>query len=211
MASRSRDVTVNLPTLEQLVPTAARQDVLRQLALLEVGRIKRRTKDGVDANGVTFAPYSSRYRELRERAGWSTRPDLWLRGGMLNSLGLIELSPNRALIGFQGSSPRTRFKKRKRPLRGKTYTVRERVGGVYITRKKGAVKADLTVEETSGTVSNALKAYWNQYGRKPRRFFAVSPEDRVFLARHALQELLRIAKLATIASAIRANRANGRT
>jgi hypothetical protein len=206
VASRSRDVTVNLPTLDQLVPPGARQEVLRQLALLEAGRIKRRTSQGIDANGAAFAPYSEGYADLRKRAGWSTKPDLWLRGGMLNALGLIELSPNRALIGFQGSSPKTRFAKRARPLRTKAYSVREKVGGVWVTRKKGAVKSDLTVKEGPGTVANALKAYWNQHGKKPRRFFAVSAEDRVFLARHALQELLRIAKLASVASIIRSRR-----
>lgn len=171
----TRDVTVRLPRIDEIVPAATRQAILRHVALLAIGRIKRRTKAGQDVNGSPFAPYSVRYREQRRRAGWGTKPDLWLRGGMLNSLSLLEVDETRALIGFQGSSPRVVFRARSGRAR----------------HRRTGERLSLSPVETNLQVANALKAYWNQRGRKPRRFFALSSADRVFLARTALQLLIR--------------------
>lgn len=172
----TRDVTVRLPRIDEIVPPATRQAILQHVALLAIGRIKRRTKDGQDVTGSPFAPYSVRYRDQRRRAGWGTTPDLWLRGGMLGSLTVLEVDATRALIGFQGSSAQTVF--------------RARSGSGRKHRRTGE-RLSLTPVETSERVANALKAYWNQHGRKPRRFFGLSSADRVFLARTALQLLLR--------------------
>lgn len=178
----ARDVTVNIRRLGEYIPPANRADLLRQLAVLAVGRIKRRTKQGQDADGTPFAPYSASYRERRRRAGFGTAPDLWLRGGMLGSLGVLDVTPEQALIGFSGSAARTVFARRARPAK----------------HRKTGEKVDLVVRETSGRVANALKAYWNQYGRRPRKFFALSVEDRAFLIRYALKEMLRLAALANL-------------
>lgn len=182
----TKPVTVRLPRLDEIVPPASRKAILQHLALLQIGRIKRRTKAGKDVEGNSFAPYSLRYKEQRRRAGWGMKPDLWLRGGMLGSLGVIEADERRAVIGFQGSSPRTRFKARSRP----------------VASKKGGAKVDLTVMETTANVANALKAYWNQHGRKPRRFFALSNQDRVFLTKTALDLMLRAVGQQTLQRAL---------
>lgn len=175
-----REPTVNLPTIDQIVPPDARAAVLQRLALLQIGRIKRRTSAGLDVNGAAFRAYSPRYREQRRRAGWGTKPDLWLKGGMLGSLGLLEVTPARVLIGFQGSAAGSTFRARARAKR----------------HRKTGERLALTVVETSKRVPNALKAAWNDRGEGtvPRRhFFGVSAEDRAFLMREALRELLAIA------------------
>jgi hypothetical protein len=172
----SGNVTVRMPRVDEIVPPASRAALLQQLAVLAIGRIKRRTKEGVGFDGQAFAAYSPAYAARRRRAGFQTSPDLWLRGGMLNGMGVLEVTPDRALIGFSGSSARTRFTLRTRKVK----------------HKKTGAKVDLVVQETGGRIANAQKAFFNQNGRKPRRFFGLSKEDRLFLTRHALRELLRI-------------------
>jgi hypothetical protein len=182
----TRDVTVRLPSVAEIVPPDARRAILSKLGLLFVGRVKRRTKAGLDVNGHPFAPYSVRYRENRRRAGWGTKPDLWLRGGMMGSLGVLDVDEKRVLVGFQGTSAQTTFRARSRAAK----------------HRKTGERIDLTVAETSRRIPNALKAYWNQHGRKPRRFFALSPQDRVFLAKQALDALLTVVGQQTLTRAL---------
>jgi hypothetical protein len=182
------DVTVRMPRVDEFLPPAARAALLQQLAVLAVGRIKRRTKQGVDANGQRFKPYSEGYAYLRRRAGWQTSPpDLWLTGHMLGSMGVLEVTPEQALIGFSGSSPRVKWKRRERARK----------------HRKTGERLTLTPEQQSKTIPNALKAYYNQHGRKPRLFFALSTADRAFLLRHALKEILRIVGQQSLSRAAR--------
>jgi hypothetical protein len=182
----TRDVTVRLPRVDEVVPPVSRKAILQHLALLAIGRIKRRTAQGLDANGNAFAPYSPRYKEQRRRAGWSTKPDLWLRGGMLGSLGVLDLTEAKVTVGFQGTAAQTMFRARSRAAK----------------HRKTGERLDLTVAETSRRIPNALKAHYNQHGRKPRKFFALSSQDRVFLARTALQQLLRVVGQVSLSRAV---------
>jgi hypothetical protein len=200
--AKPRDVTVRLPRIDEIVPPLARKALLQQLGLLQIGRIKRRTKDGVDVNGNPFAPYSPRYAEQRKRAGWSTKPDLWLRGGMLGGLAVVDVDESRVLVGFQGTAQRTRFTAMTRLRRGGHFVGMQRVRASKTDKKTGG-RIDLVVTEANGRIPNALKAFYNQKGRKPRRFFGLSAEDRVFLAKHALRELLKIVGQVTLGRAAR--------
>jgi hypothetical protein len=205
MASQ-QDVTVRMPRVDEIVPPAARAALLQQLAVLAIGRIKRRTKEGIGFDGQAFAPYSAGYAARRRRAGFQTTPDLWLRGGMLNGMGVLEVTPDRALIGFSGSSARTRFALRTRTRRKQgghfVGVVTTRVAAP-VTNKKTGAKVDLVVQETGGRIANAQKAYFNQNGKKPRKFFGLSKEDRLFLTKHALRELLRIVGQVSLSRAAR--------
>jgi hypothetical protein len=179
------DVTVKLPTLDQVIPPAQRKALLAHLAALAVGRIKRRTGAGLDVNGKAFKPYSFGYATMRHQAGRTVSPvQLTMTGAMLASMQVLSSDANRAVIGFQGSSAAVRFTKRARPTKN-------RKTGERITH---------TFAEQRRQVSNALKAYWNDKGEgsdgwgTPRRhFFGLSADDRSFLSRIALRELVRMA------------------
>lgn len=199
------DVTVNLRRIEEYLPPPARAALLQQLAALAIGRIKSRTKSGLDVNGQPFASYSPKYATLRRRAGYQTSPDLWLHGGMLNGMAVLEVTPERALIGFQGTSARTRFAARTRERKKRFFAGTEQVVRVKapIKHRKTGETLDLTVQDTGGRIANAEKAYFNQNGPKPRRFFGLSKEDRLFLTRQALREILRIVGQQSLARAVR--------
>jgi hypothetical protein len=166
------DVTVRLPTLDEAVPPEARKAILHRLALFGIGRIKRRTKLGLDVDTNAFKPYSADYEEKRRRAGFSTQPDLWLRGGMLGGMTVLDVNPQRALIGFQGTSAKVQFVARTRAPK----------------HKRTGEKADLVAREMGGRIANAAKAYWNN---RTRKFFGLTNEDKTSLARDAYQQLLR--------------------
>lgn len=51
-----------------------------------IGMIQRRTRAGKDLNGNNFEAYSTGYKKALARAGESTRPDLWLTGGLMADL-----------------------------------------------------------------------------------------------------------------------------
>lgn len=74
-----------------------------------VAIIKRRTAQGIDADGKPFRPYTKRYRELRVDTGRNGTPDLTLTGQMLGNLKFKRRVKNVAWIGFSGSHRVTRF------------------------------------------------------------------------------------------------------
>lgn len=152
--------------MEQMIPPSVRAAILRQVALFLIGRIKRRTKQGLDVEGKPFKAYSAAYADQRKRSGWQTTPDLWLQGGMLNGMVLLESTDRRALIGFSGSAPAVQFAKRARAR----------------THKKTGEKVTHTFRPSaSRQVANAIKAYAHNTGdHVPRRhFFGLSAEDKV--------------------------------
>lgn len=57
--------------------------VLDAISSQVIGMIQRRTRAGKDINGNNFVAYSAGYRKALARAGESTRPDLWLTGGLM--------------------------------------------------------------------------------------------------------------------------------
>jgi hypothetical protein len=192
-----RDVTVRMPTVDEVLPPQFRADILRRAALFAIGRIRRRTKDGKDVNGNALKPYSATYEDRRKRAGFQGTPDLWVSGQMLGSMAVVGEEPNRVLIGFQGSSAGIRFRPRTRTrtrrfLYGTTQTTIVRVSKV---NKKTGQRIDLTAEPTGKRVSNALKAYWHNSGagKNPvRNFFGLSSEDRAFLMKQVLRDILNV-------------------
>lgn len=204
-----KDVQVQLPTLDQIIPPAQRKALLAHIALLAVGRIKRRTNAGLDVNGQAFKPYSRRYATMRRKAGRTVTPvTLWLSGGMLGGMQVVSSDENRAVIGFVGSSAAQRLSWRTKTtvkpfLFGTTQTTIRRVS---VKNRKTGERITHKFSETGKQVSNALKARWNDRGegKVPRRhFFGLSSEDRYFLARTALRELLRMAGQVYLGRAVR--------
>lgn len=207
----TRPVTFRGPTLEQILPPGAREAVLRKIALMAIGIIKRRTKAGLDVDGAPFKAYSTTYAEQRRKAGWNASPaDLWLTGAMLNSMQFLEAGPQKVLIGFAGSSASMEWKRQERtrthrktgatlthtfsPRMGKAYGTRVKVGGVWVTNKSAQVQ----------TVANASKAYWNDKGDGPpkRHFFGLSKAEQAELTKYAYREMIKLAGQASLKRAL---------
>lgn len=199
----SREVQVRLRTLDGYLTPAAREAILRRAAELAIGRIKRRTGKGVDVDGKAFKPYSTGYAKQKSASGRNASPPtLLLSGAMLASMDILQADPTRVVIGFKGSSAAVKFAKRSRPTK-------DRKTGAKVTR---------SVAETNRTISNALKARWNDKGEghAPRRhFFGLSREDRIFLVKDALKQVIETVRTASFgrlssAGALRRARLAGR-
>ena len=166
------DVQVRIRDLGQQLPNEVREAILRRAAAHAVGLIKARTARGVDVHGRAFAPYAKEYARLRAGTGRQVHPvNLLLTGAMLDSMTVLEVTPERALLGFQGASTPGQFRR----LRTKKGTATSRKGrGQRVTHVLSRVGADRPV-------ANALKAAALHRGTDklpPRQFFALSPEER---------------------------------
>jgi hypothetical protein len=120
---------------------------------------------------------------------------------MMASLRVVSATADRVVLGFAGSSPRARFVGAARHV-GSAAELKREKRRLATMKAKGVRK---TLQLQPATVSNALKARWanNGDGRNPqRRFFALSAEDKVFLAKHALRELTRMAGRAILGRAL---------
>lgn len=196
--ARRAEVQVNLRRIEEYIPPGARKALLAQMAALAIGRIKRRTGQGVDVAGAKFAPYSARYAAQRKASGRDTTPKLLLTGATLGSMQVLSNDGARAVIGFAGSSARVRFAPRVRKAKTASQVKREQ-----------AWKTKHTFRETNEQIANALKARWNDRGEGsvPRRhFFGLSKDDQRELMRHALRSLMRIVQEASFRTALFARR-----
>jgi hypothetical protein len=81
-----------LQLFRQSMPTSA--DMIRA-ADGQIARIKTRTAEGRDVNGVPFEPYTPQYSKTRTKRGLSVTPvDLRSSGRMLDSMQPEVLSPN---------------------------------------------------------------------------------------------------------------------
>lgn len=171
------EVQVRIGTLDQYLTPKAREAILVRLAALAIGRIKRRTGQGKDVEGAAFKPYSRRYAKQRRTSGRNdSPPTLLLSGAMLASMKVLQSSGEAAVIGFSGSSPAVRFQRRKAAAKTRTGT-----------------KVTHTFAEQNKQVANALKAAWNDRGegKVPRRhFFGLSREDRTFLLREGIKQVI---------------------
>ena len=214
----SRDVKVRIGTLDQYLTPAAREAILLRVAMLAIGRIKRRTGQGKDVEGASFKPYSARYASQRRRSGRNPAPPtLLLSGGMLASMKVLRSSGQSAVIGFEGSSASLKFARRTR-----TVSVNQGVMGrskvkVFSANKKSG--ATHPCAETEKRTPNALKARWNDQGegKTPRRhFFGLSKADRRELTIDAIKQVIEAVRAASFqrissAGALReARRAAGR-
>lgn len=199
----SRDVQVRIGTLDQYLTPRAGQAILERLAMLAIGRIKRRTGQGKDVEGKTFVAYSKGYAKQRQQSGRNVSPPtLLLSGAMLGGMDILSADGQRAVIGFKGTAAAAKFTKRTRSV------------------KHGKTGASVTHAVSQGTVrvANALKAAWNDRGEgdNPRRhFFGLSREDRRFLAREGIKQVIEAVRQASLsrlssAGALRKARLAGR-
>jgi hypothetical protein len=185
-------VQARFGTLDQYLTPEARERILVRAATLAIGLIKRRTGQGVGVDGGAFVPYSRRYAKQRSQSGRSASPPtLLLTGAMLGSMKVLQSDATRAVIGFSGSSARARFVKRKRALAERVSV--KQGGGMGTLRTKTGRKITHAVSEQNAQVANALKAAWNDRGdgKIPRRhFFGLSAQDRRFLLRDAIGQII---------------------
>lgn len=197
----SRDVQVRIGTLDQYLTPAARKTILLRLAMLVIGRIKRRTGQGKDVDGRPFVPYSARYARQRKAAGRNASPPtLLLSGAMLGSMKVLRSTDREAVIGFEGTSAALRYGRRTRVVRTQNF----HGGGsrsVRVTTQTTSGSTH-TVAETSRRIANALKARWNDRGegKAPRRrFFGLSQQDRREPVRDGLKQVIEAVRTASFA------------
>lgn len=178
----ARDVVVTLPAPGDLLPPDVRERIVRGVAAVGVGIIQQRTGRGVSVEGTSFPPYSPRYARLRAASGRATSPvSLHLSGGMLAGLKVLRSSPDAAVIGFEGSTPREAFAR-----------MRTKSGSPSKGRKlKDGSRATHTLKSSTGQlVANAVKARGHNEGtgHLPRRhFFGFSDAERQTLAAEAVR------------------------
>lgn len=197
----SRDVQVRIGTLDQYLTPQAREAILLRLAMLAIGRIKRRTGQGKDVEGRPFAPYSARYARQRKAAGRNASPPtLLLSGAMLGSMKVLRSSAREAVIGFEGTSAALRYGRRTRAVRTQNF----HGGGSRTVRMATQTKdgSTHTFVETSRRIANALKARWNDQGegKVPRRhFFGLSQQDRRDLTRDGIKQVIEAVRAVSFA------------
>jgi hypothetical protein len=163
-------------SLEEVIPAALRERMLRAAAVEVIGRIQRRTEDGKDVDGNPFAPYSAGYAKARAGSGRGTTPNLHLTGAMLGSMQIVSSDAFSARIGFAGSSAPVHF-------------ARQRTPSGRVSRKGGHTHR-LARGSSNAPVSNALKAFYNDSGgRVVRHFFGMNAEDAAAAKTAALKAL----------------------
>lgn len=91
-------VTRNFTALADIKLT--NQELMREVGLLARERIVRRTREGLDASGVPFAPYSTGYALLKAAALGPGRVNLQVSGDMLNSIAITEVTDTSVTLGF---------------------------------------------------------------------------------------------------------------
>jgi phage gpG-like protein len=203
------DVQVRLRDWGDVLPPAVRIALLQRAATHAIGIIRRRTAQGLDVEGNAFKSYSTKYAEKRAQSGRNTNPvDLTLGGDMLAAMVVLEVTPERALIGFQGSSTPYAFV-RFRTAKGKVSTRRVKNANGTSVQIKYTLKrysghhstAELAQATLTGRklakhapVANAVKAkaHNDGSGRLPRRhFFGLSETER----REVLDEAARTLRI----------------
>lgn len=81
------------------VPLTTRED-MREVGRLIREQILRRTRQGLDAAGKPFAPYSPAYARQRAKLGKSGRVNLELSGAMLGDLQVLEVTEHSVTVGY---------------------------------------------------------------------------------------------------------------
>jgi hypothetical protein len=179
------DVQVRVRDFGQVLPPEVRVAILKRAAAHAIGIIKRRTEQGVDVDGAAFKAYSPAYAKLRAGSGRNVDPvDLTLAGDMLASMTVLDVTPERALIGFQGSSTAYQFQ-RLRTKKGTPTSKKTRTGrATHALARKPSRKP----------VANAVKAAAidRGLGKNPvRHFFGLSADER----REVLEEAARAVQI----------------
>ena len=76
------------------------KDDMRELGLLARERIVRRTRQGIDASGAAFQPYSAAYAVQKSAALGTSRVNLEVSGNMLNHLAIVDLTDHSVTLGW---------------------------------------------------------------------------------------------------------------
>lgn len=100
-------VNIRLEGFASMKDTLLKVDFLRKDELLKkvgdlvLGRISARTKAGIDSQGRPFEPYSEQYAKKREKKGLQKTPDLEYSGAMLGNMkAQVDLDREQVTIYF---------------------------------------------------------------------------------------------------------------
>jgi hypothetical protein len=150
--------------LRDVMPST--KELMHEIGLFVVQRIRRRTEQEQGYDGQTFQPLSRGYAKQKAKALGTTRADLTVSGRMLNDMQVSAVTDTSIEISFasQGGSP------------GK--------GGTFIQRSRAVGAADKAFFHTTGNHGIV------------RDFFGVSDEDEALIVAYIDDEAgRRIAKV----------------
>jgi hypothetical protein len=108
-------VTRTFGDLRQLLPGG--KELMDEIGVFAVQKIRERTEQGVGYDGSAFAPLSEGYAKQKQKALGHTRPDLTVSGRMLNDMGVVAVTERNVELSFRsqgGGSGRGTFIQRSR-------------------------------------------------------------------------------------------------
>ena len=76
------------------------KDLMREVGLLARERIVRRTRQGLDAEGQPFAPYSDGYKDRKAKELGASAVNLTVSGEMLNAITITRVEDDEVELGF---------------------------------------------------------------------------------------------------------------
>ena len=76
------------------------KDMMREVGLLVRERIIRRTLQGQDANGQSFAAYSAGYADMKRAALGTSQVNLQVSGNMLNDMQIVDVDDSSVTLGW---------------------------------------------------------------------------------------------------------------
>lgn len=89
-----------IPDLSTVARDLITRADLREIGLLQIERIRRRTAMGRDADGQPFRAYSPEYQKRKGEELGAGTVNLTVSGGMLNALTIVDLTDDSVTIGF---------------------------------------------------------------------------------------------------------------
>lgn len=98
-------VTRSFGDLREILPEGI--GLMREVGDFAVRRIRTRTEQGIDQDGIAFTPLSEGYAKQKRKELGHSRADLTLSGRMLNDMGVVAATERSVEISFrsQGGTP----------------------------------------------------------------------------------------------------------
>lgn len=154
-------------------------DFLTKVAFFAMKQNRARILKGDNISASKMPRYSSSYERAKRLSGRSTIPNLTLTGNLLKSMVIliVDLVRNVAIVGFAGSSPKTKL----RAVAGE----KVKKHGDNVKYHKNFIKAtQYRVKDISGQELNKTKAWFNL--RNKRNPLGLSVKDKKDLKAYAI-------------------------
>ncbi len=152
---------------------------LTKLAFFAIRQNRARILKGDNISGSKMPVYSKSYGRAKKLSGRSTSPNLTLTGNLLKSMVILitDLARNIVVVGFAGSSPKTRL----RAIAGK----KVKKHGDNVKYHKNFIKAtQYRVKDIAGQELNKTKAWFNL--KNKRDPLGLSSKDKKDLKDYAI-------------------------